>query len=50
MGFAFAGEQPFAQQTLGALQYAALQEIRLMRHQNVANPFGTIHQIGILAR
>ena len=49
MELAFAGEQSFAQQDLGALQHAALDEVALAGDQDVLDEFGVVEEEGVHA-
>src|ERR1700732_4674740 len=48
MSLPFASEQSLAQQRLGALQHAALLEIRLLVYQNLFDEVGVVQQINVL--
>jgi hypothetical protein len=48
MKLAFAGQQPLAQQNLGALQRPALDEIPLIGHQNLPHEIRMVHQIRVI--
>jgi hypothetical protein len=45
---AVAGQQSLPEQHLGALEHPALGEIGLVGDQDVADPIGMAHQVGVL--